>query len=191
MIAIRTLLLVCVSMLGACSPQAEEFLPALPGAPVAAPNGYTDFCTRSPVHYSCGSSIEDIALSIHGRAKALFAYQSDAETFDRLEHWHSFYSEFEAGRKFRGDCDDFVLTLMDAAVDLGVPLEQISIVYCRDDLGLPHLVLMLGGLWILDNRQSAPMLRHHIQGYEWLKFMRLDLPSAWTRFQSNSQAGAS
>jgi len=165
--------------LSACAvPRAE------PGQTTTAPRGFQEFCAREPSHWWCQTMIEEVARDIHFTGLGLFSWVPDKERFGVSEHWVSFIHEFRAGERFTGDCDDFVLTLADAARDAGVADRDIAIVICLDDTGGLHSVLMLGGKWILDNRQRRPMLRSSITSYTWIKFMNAAAPGEWHTFAS-------
>ena len=172
-------------VLTACAaPFALDVPRAEPGQATTPPLGYRDLCRRDPTDNWCQAVIEEVARDIHFTGLGLFNWAPDKERFGVAGHWASFIHEFRAGESFTGDCDDFVLTLADAARDAGVADRDIAIVICLDETGGLHSVLMLGGKWILDNRQRRPMLRSSITSYTWIKFMNAAAPGEWHTFAS-------
>lgn len=132
--------------------------------------------------------LDRIAKNVHRRGLTLFSWQADKDQFAKPEHWTSFIDKYRKGKNFQGDCDDFALTLGEAARDAGVSAAAIAIVICLDETGALHCVLMLGRTWILDNRQRAPLMRSQLPLYTWIKFMSADRPGEWVTFTDQQAA---
>jgi predicted transglutaminase-like cysteine proteinase len=119
--------------------------------------------------------------AVHARAKRLFTWASDQVRFGELERWHSFITEFRADQPFEGDCDDFMCTCADALIDELIPEELISYATCLTESGELHAVLVVSGIWVLDNRQQK--VRHITTlPYSWDRVMAFSEPGIWRAY---------
>ena len=144
----------------------------------------------------CGSWSKGVSFRFHGTCLAhkpesiagrvfrqvcrLFIWQCDTETFGVPEYWSSFADDVEAGKVFRGDCDNFALTCGELLARQGVPKGRIRIALCWVETGGYHAACICDQ-HVLDNRQRAVWHWTQLRGYEWDKSMGLDEPGVWRK----------
>lgn len=80
-------------------------------------------------------------------------YRADLARYGVPEFW----AQIDAAG---GDCEDFALGKRRRLLDLGWPLEALSLATCVDETGSGHAVLLIEGefagkpgTWVLDNRR--------------------------------------
>jgi len=118
------------------------------------------------------------AVEVHRQVWKLFTYVSDKEQFsDHFDYWKSFADEAEAGKPFKGDCDDFCLTCAELLLRRGVQPELIRIVLVLTETKVGHLVCVCDD-WVLDNRYDYVWPWGKLP-YNWLKSMRLSERGTW------------
>lgn len=122
--------------------------------------------------------IAEACAVVHRQMFSLFTWTSDKVVFGEVEKWHSFFKDFQQGKKFRGDCDDFMLTSADALIDLGVDARRLSAAVCKTERGDLHAVLIVDDELVLDNRYSRPMAIQRLP-YTWVKSMSGAEPGVW------------
>lgn len=117
---------------------------------------------------------------IYFKVKGNFIWTSDKEVHGVEEHWTSHADEVEAGKVFRGDCDDMVLTCAELLLREGYEPSKLSIDYCTTETGQGHLVCAYDGI-VLDNRQRRPLPITALSGYKWRSRMLLSEKGVWRR----------
>lgn len=117
---------------------------------------------------------------IYYKVKSNFIWTSDKELHGVGEHWTSCADEVDAGKVFRGDCDDFALTCAELLFREGYEPSRISIDFCTTEAGQGHLVCVCDGV-ALDNRQRRPLFMTALPGYRWRSRMLLSERGTWRR----------
>ena len=107
----------------------------------------------------------------------LFSWAPDDETFGEPEHWSSFADKVEQSKHFRGDCDNFALTVIDLLLRRGVKPENCRLALCWTETNEYHAVAIVHG-WLLDNRMRT-LRPWATVPYRWHKSMRMDEPGVW------------
>lgn len=120
---------------------------------------------------------EILIRATHKRLLDLFEPVSDKVAFGIEEYWHSFAAEATEGVKFRGDCDDFMLTACDVLRAAGVDPSDMWLCAVKTASGEGHAVLVAEG-WLVDNTENT-IWPSGSADYRWIKAMRVDSPGVW------------
>ena len=192
--------LFAVSMLGLLTVPAlaqngnsgAQFMPR--GVPADAPSGFVQMCQRDGA--ICRAEASDSALAAKTDAAAWTA-QDEAvrlkllETInarvnsdirfqpDRQELWQRPVAE--AGKKMRGDCEDYALEKRARLVSAGFPADRLSFAVAYVPRAGLHTVLIArldGGEFVLDNR--SPWVKDWREiNYVWLLRQSETAPMEW------------
>ncbi|MDG4721580.1 transglutaminase-like cysteine peptidase [Thalassospira aquimaris] len=118
-------------------------------------------------------SVSEIDRLVRG----CFVYVPDLEEYDVREDWRSHEGAVRAGEVFRGDCDDFALTVAVIAKQEGYAPDDIRLAYVVTETGGGHLVCLIGDQMI-DNRMRGPV-PDTFPRYQWGSSMSLARPGIW------------
>jgi predicted transglutaminase-like cysteine proteinase len=166
--------------------------------------GFLDFCERNPGHPICNVSelappveISDEqwqALSdINVAVDYFYSYENDQSGYEVGDYWNPMYdlgdtwvdygATFPDGRPIvgppitrPGDCEDYVLTKMQAIIEKGiVPAENLQVILCYVDGGY-HAVMGIQttnrGFLIMDQREYGAILDKSVldRTHQWESF---------------------
>lgn len=120
---------------------------------------------------------EVLIRETHAKMLEMFDPVSDKIAFGREEYWHSFADDFAAGQRFRGDCDDFMLTACDTLKARGLAAADLWLCVVLTEAGEGHAVLIAEG-WLVDNRQHTIWPSASVS-YFWVKAMQASKPGLW------------
>lgn len=122
----------------------------------------------------------ELARDVHKLVLTHFVYVPDQEQFALREDWRDQSAGILSGDVIRGDCDDFAVACGSILSDRGVPLDQISLIFCAVETGGYHLVCGYDcddTTYILDNRQHTVWDWGQLD-YTWIK-RRLASEKGW------------
>jgi len=92
--------------------------------------------------------IDPVVQELFDKTKNLFIYKSDDELYSR-DKWVSHIDKVKSKQYFKGDCDDFALTLYDLLIERGYS----PVFYIVKTPRNYHAVLWVNGM-IIDNTLS-------------------------------------
>lgn len=91
----------------------------------------TPWCGPSPVQCAGTCALIDLAAitRLEGDVRRGFEFRDDA---DGTDVWDNHTADLNAGRKWKGDCEDLVITTLQHLYEAGVPLNHMWKVIVRD-----------------------------------------------------------
>ena len=121
--------------------------------------------------------------TLHESVKSVFTWQSDLQTFGKIDHWQDFAKEVREGTQVKRDCDDFALTCALIGIeDFGLPASNWIIARVHSgsapmDRQFDHAIALysspgIGYRIVLDNIQPSP-IRAGLLNYQWYDWCRV------------------
>lgn len=108
---------------------------------------------------------------VNTRINRSVKYREDTDLYGQVDFWTVAVNE--------GDCEDYALAKRQALLQLGWPLDSLSLAVVRDETGSGHAVLTVDtseGTYVLDNRYLRVMAWQTLP-YEWI--MRQGPNNTW------------
>ena len=108
---------------------------------------------------------------VNTRINRSVKYREDTDLYGQVDFWTVAVNE--------GDCEDYALAKRQALLELGWPIDSLSLAVVRDETGAGHAVLTVDtseGTYVLDNRYLRVMAWQTLP-YEWI--MRQGPNNTW------------
>lgn len=114
---------------------------------------------------------------------------SDLERFKSRDHWEEFSDAVHKRQVFRGDCDDFALTILAYGIKYGgwdrglCRVARVATELCPENSDFDHAVAVYDGI-VLDNRMPRPVRMGYLTQYRFYDYAAIPI-TKWQRYDES------